>query len=245
MGYTGVEWALIALSATLIGLNKAGLNGAAMLSIPITVGVFGAQASVGIVLPMLIVGDVVAVIYYREHADWATVLRLLPWTLVGIVAGTFVGDSIPESAFRALIAALLLFSLAMLALREFGGASFHIPRRWWTAALLGALAGFTSMVGNAAGPLMAMYLLAMGLTKNRFIGTGAWFFFAGNLAKVPFHVIFWKTITPQTLLINLAIAPAIILGAVAGLFLVRHIPERPYRILILVSTAIITVRLFF
>jgi len=204
-----IEWALIGLSGLLIGMNKAGLMGTATAAIPIMAGIFGAQPSVGIILPMLITADVVAVAYYRRHADWGIVLRLLPWALVGVGVGVVVGDLIPASAFRTL------------------------------------LAGFATMVGNAAGPITTLYLLSMGLSKNQFIGTGAWFFFVVNVLKVPLHVIFWGTITVETLAVNLFAVPVIIVGGFLGLWLVRFIKERPYRVFILVITAVMSVRLFF
>ena len=241
---SSLEWALIATSGLLIGMNKAGLMGAAMAAIPIMAGIFGAQLSVGVILPMLIVADVVAVIYYRQHADWGIVLRLLPWTLVGIGVGAVVGDAIPESSFRLLLAIVVLAGVVLLGYKEFFHRDVNVPERWYLSAILGLLAGFATMVGNAAGPIMTLYLLSMGLSKNQFIGTGAWFYFVVNLLKVPLHVVFWKTITLETLTVDLLAAPVIVAGGLLGLVLVRHIKERPYRVFILVITAVISVRLF-
>lgn len=240
-----LEWALIALSGLLIGMNKAGLMGTATAAIPIMAGIFGAQPSVGIILPMLITADVVAVAYYRRHADWGIVLRLLPWALVGVGVGVVVGDLIPASAFRTLLAVVVLVGLALLAYKEILHRDVDIPERWWISAILGLLAGFATMVGNAAGPITTLYLLSMGLSKNQFIGTGAWFFFVVNVLKVPLHVIFWGTITVETLAVNLFAVPVIIVGGFLGLWLVRFIKERPYRVFILVITAVMSVRLFF
>ena len=240
-----IEWALIGLSGLLIGMNKAGLMGTATAAIPIMAGIFGAQPSVGIILPMLITADVVAVAYYRRHADWGIVLRLLPWALVGVGVGVVVGDLIPASAFRTLLAVVVLVGLALLAYKEILHRDVDIPERWWISAILGLLAGFATMVGNAAGPITTLYLLSMGLSKNQFIGTGAWFFFVVNVLKVPLHVIFWGTITVETLAVNLFAVPVIIVGGFLGLWLVRFIKERPYRVFILVITAVMSVRLFF
>jgi uncharacterized membrane protein YfcA len=101
------------------------------------------------------------------------------------------------------------------------------------------------MVGNAAGPITTLYLLSMGLSKNQFIGTGAWFFFVVNVLKVPLHIIFWETISVETLAVNAFAIPIIVAGGFLGLWLVRYIKERPYRIFILVITAVMSVRLFF
>ena len=242
---TPLEWTLIGVSALLIGMTKAGLMGAAMAAIPIMANIFGAQLSVGVILPMLIAADVIAVIYYRRHADWGVVVRLLPWALAGIIIGVAVGEAIPEETFRTLLAIVVLVGLVLLAYKEIAHRDVTVPEKWWLAAILGMAAGFATMVGNAAGPITTLYLMSMGMSKNRFIGTGAWFYFVVNVAKVPFHIIFWDTITTETLAVNLFTIPVIALGGALGLWLVRHIKERPYRVFILAITAVISVRLFF
>ena len=242
---TPLEWTLIGVSALLIGMTKAGLMGAAMAAIPIMANIFGAQLSVGVILPMLIAADVIAVIYYRRHADWGVVVRLLPWALAGIIIGVAVGEAIPEETFRTLLAIVVLVGLLLLAYKEIAHRDVTVPEKWWLAAILGMAAGFATMVGNAAGPITTLYLMSMGMSKNRFIGTGAWFYFVVNVVKVPFHIIFWDTITTETLAVNLFTIPVIALGGVLGLWLVRHIKERPYRVFILAITAVISVRLFF
>ena len=105
---TPLEWTLIGVSALLIGMTKAGLMGAAMAAIPIMANIFGAQLSVGVILPMLIAADVIAVIYYRRHADWGVVVRLLPWALAGIIIGVAVGEASSEETFRTLLAIVVL-----------------------------------------------------------------------------------------------------------------------------------------
>ncbi|MFW6261522.1 MAG: sulfite exporter TauE/SafE family protein [Spirochaetota bacterium] len=242
---TPLEWTLIGVSALLIGMTKAGLMGAAMAAIPIMANIFGAQLSVGVILPMLIAADVIAVIYYRRHADWGVVVRLLPWALAGIIIGVAVGEAIPEETFRMLLAIVVLVGLVLLAYKEIAHRDVTVPEKWWLAAILGMAAGFATMVGNAAGPITTLYLMSMGMSKNRFIGTGAWFYFVVNVVKVPFHIVFWDTITTETLAVNLFTVPVIVLGGVLGLWLVRHIKERPYRVFILAITAVISVRLFF
>ena len=113
-----------------------------------------------------------------------------------------------------------------------------IPDHWWFAMLLGLAGGFATMIGNAAGPVMAMYLLAMRIPKFTYIGTGAWFFFLVNLFKVPLHVVFWKTITLKTVSFNLMMAPAIIFGVFLGIQIVKIIPEKLYRVLVIGTTIV-------
>jgi uncharacterized membrane protein YfcA len=122
--------------------------------------------------------------------------------------------------------------------------SKHIPDNWWFAAILGLTGGFTTMIGNAAGPVMSLYLLTMHLPKNKFIGTAAWFFLIINVSKVPFHIFSWETITPQTVVVDLLGFPAILLGFFIGIKIVKIIPEKFYRYFIIASTIIAAFSLF-
>ena len=109
---------------------------------------------------------------------------------------------------------------------------------------LGLLGGFVTMIGNSAGPIMALYLLSMRLPKNIFIGTGAWLLLIVNLVKVPIHIGIWKTITVQSLLFDVIMIPAIALGALLGIWLVKFFPEKAYRIFIIATTLFSALLLF-
>ena len=127
--------------------------------------------------------------------------------------------------------------------QERSGLSASITGSWYFGMAFGLLGGFTTMIGNAAGPFMAVYLLSTRLPKNNFIGTGAWFFFIMNLFKVPFHVLVWKTIDWSSLSLNLVCVPAIALGILVGINIVKLIPEREFRYFVIIMTSIISIRL--
>ena len=99
------------------------------------------------------------------------------------------------------------------------------------------------MIGNAAGPVMTIYFLSIGFKKNKFIGTAAWFFLFVNVFKVPFHIIFWKTINTSIFLFGLSLSPFIIFGAYTGFWIVQKIPEKPYRIFLITSIFLSTLKL--
>jgi len=239
-----LQWVLLALSGLLIGMAKTGLSGFGMMVVPILANAFGGRLSVGLLLPILIFADVFAVSWYNRHADWKHVLRLLPWALAGILAGTLVGKSISDQNFNRLLAALVIGGIGILVWRDLRSDKLRIPRSRWFAAGLGLLGGFSTMIGNAAGPVMALYLLSMRLPKNVFIGTGAWFFFIVNLSKVPLHVWSWKTITLDSFLLDVLLIPAIAAGAFLGIWLVRLLPEKIYRIIVIVTTLLSALLLF-
>jgi uncharacterized membrane protein YfcA len=201
-------------------------------------GIFGGKLSVGIVLPMLIFADIFAVKYYHRHANWRYIFISLPWALVGVVIATIYGNSINDEQFKAILAVVILIGISLMLWQDFGMKSRIIPDNWWFGGLLGLAGGFTTMIGNAAGPVMSLYLLSMHLPNNNIIGTAAWYFLIINVLKEPIHVFSWETITFQTLSVDLLGIPAILIGVVLGIRLVKLFPEKIYRYFIIGSTVL-------
>jgi len=232
------EWLLFFTCGIFIGMSKTGLAGAGLMVVPIMAGIFGGRNSVGIVLPMLIIADIVAVIYYNRHANWRYVFYLLPWALCGVFLGTLFGEIINDQQFKVAIAVIVITGIALMLWYDLRKTKVKVTDKWWFAAILGLTGGFTTMVGNAAGPVMALYLLSMNLPKNSFIGTGAWFFFIINILKIPFHIYGWETINNHSVFIDILVLPAILAGAFIGLKIVKLFPEKGYRIFIIASTLV-------
>ncbi len=233
-----LTWGLFILCGILIGMAKTGLSGAGLMIVPIMAGIFGGKFSVGIVLPMLIFADVFAVSYYHRHAKWRYIFLALPWAVVGVVTATIFGNFIEDETFKFFIAVVILFGIGLMLFQDFYLKKKKIPDNWWFAAVLGLIGGFTTMIGNAAGPVMSLYLLSMHLPKNIFIGTAAWFFLIINIIKVPFHIVSWETITLQSMMVDLLGIPAILLGVYVGIKVVGLFPEKIYRYFILFSTVL-------
>jgi len=230
------QWSLVSVSGLFVGLAKTGLSGLGLIFVPIMAFAFGAKASTGLLLPMLNMGDLFAVSYYRRSADTKRLVGLLPWALLGLASGVTVGSSMADGQFRRLLGILVLVLLALMIWQQTRKDQVSVPSGWWFPALAGTAAGFTTMVGNAAGPVMSLYLISMRLPKNAFIGTSAWFFLIINLIKVPLQIFFWHNISVATFTVDFIALPFIALGAWAGLKLVGKIPERAFRILVLVMT---------
>lgn len=238
------QWALAVLSALVIGMAKTGLNGLTLLFIPLMALSFEPRASTGIILPMLCVGDFIAVAWYRRHAEVQYLLKLLPSTLVGVGVGVAVGGSLSDEAFRFMLGSVIVVLLGLMIWQDRLKDERLYPHTWWFTALAGLLAGFTTMVGNAAGAIMSIYLLSMRLPKNVFIGTTAWFFLVVNLLKVPLQILFWKNISASTITFDALMIPAIAVGAFVGIKVAGKIPERAYRIFVMVMTGVAAVMLF-
>ncbi len=227
------ELSLIFLSAVAIGMAKTGLGGFGMLTVPIMAGIFGAKPSTGIVLILLIFADFFGVWFYHRHADIKLILKLSPSTIFGILLGILIGDRISDAQFTILLAGILI--LGALVMGANLNNNLKVKPSFLLSFITGSVAGISTMIGNSAGPIMSIYFLAMGLEKNSFIGTGAWFFLFVNLFKLPFHIFIWETIDVKTFLFDLVLIPAIVLGAFAGVWIVKKIPENPYRVIIIIS----------
>lgn len=228
---------MIAVVALLIGMAKTGVHGAGMMAVPILAAAFGGHASSGLLLPMLCMADVFAVLYYHRHASWRYLKLLFPWAAIGVVMGTIVGHYIDDKVFKMIMACIIIVSVVIMIWLE-RASKKDIPDYPWFAAIMGIAGGFTSMVGNLAGSVMAVYLLSMRLPKNVYIGTTAWFFMVVNWFKVPFHIFSWRTITVQSFLLDIMMLPAIAVGAWLGIVIVRQIPERVYRWFIITMTMV-------
>lgn len=238
------QWILAILCGMIIGMSKTGISGAGLIAVPVLAGIFGGRPSVGLLLPMLIMADLFAVKFYNRHAEWHYILKLLPWTIAGILIAVFVGKVVNDNQFRMLVALVVIVGIGLLIYNDFRQKQITTFSSWWFSAILGLGGGFATMIGNASGPIMAFYLLSMRLPKNTYIGTGAWFFLIVNLIKVPFHVFIWKTITPQSLSFDILMLLPIIAGAFLGYYLVKLIPEKAYRIFIIITTLGSAIALF-
>ncbi|MFA9392868.1 MAG: sulfite exporter TauE/SafE family protein [Prolixibacteraceae bacterium] len=232
------DWGFIFFCAMLIGMSKAGVPGVSIVAIPILAILFGGKQSTGILLPMLIMADVLGVSYYHRHANWKHILKALPWAILGVLIAMLVGNKIDDQQFKQIIAIIIFASIGLMIWRDRRKGRDQIPEHWWFAALMGLAGGFATMIGNAAGPIFAIYLLALRLPKNEYIGTAAWFFIIINVFKFPLHVFVWHTISWPSLLMDLVTLPAIALGAFLGFWMVKKITVSLYRWIVIAVTAL-------
>ncbi|GAA3402813.1 sulfite exporter TauE/SafE family protein [Paenibacillus hodogayensis] len=237
---------LALLAAVMTGFSKTGVPGAGIFGVAVMASIFPAKQSVGMLLPMLITADIVAVSYYRKAVVWKHLIVLIPWVLGGIVLGFFVMEHIGDGSLSVMLGVLILSLLALHLGKDRLERKLNFPftQTVYFQASMGVLAGFTTMVGNVAGAIMTLYLLSRGLQKKEFIGTGAWFFLAVNLIKVPFNA-YLGLITADTLVFAAWMAVPILLGAWAGIRIVPKIPQAAFQAAILILTALGAVRLLF
>jgi hypothetical protein len=235
--------AAICGAAFLTGFSKSGMPGMGILIPTLAAMAMPARASTGFILPVLIEGDCVAVGYWRRKAAWPSLLRVLPWTALGIVAGYFLMGIISDAVFKPLLGAMILAIVGLDLIRRAAKVELRAESRI-VAAVIGILAGAFTMLANAAGPVMTIYLLSMRLSKDEFVGTGAWFYFIINLFKLPFSIAL-GLVTWSTLLINLELLPLVLVGSLVGVLVMKKLPQKAFNIVAQVLAVVGGVKLFF
>ncbi len=241
---TAGGWLVAALAALCVGMAKTGLGGLGMVAVVLMALVMPARQSTGALLTMLIAADIFAVLAFRRHAVWPHVLRLLPAAFIGIVCGYFLMPHLPEHGFRPFIGWLTLGLLALMILQRTTRLSEVAADHPALAWPMGWLGGSTTMLANAAGPVMTIYLLACRLPKLELVGTGAWFFCVVNLAKVPFSVRL-GLIDRDSLSLTLVLIPVVLLGGFFGRWILHRINQRVFEALLIGFTALGALRLVF
>ena len=237
------QWLLASFAALCVGMSKAGFSGLGLIAVAIFASLFGARDSTGVVLPMLIVADIGAVTVFKQHARWDYLWRTLPLAGVGVILAALVMRQLDNAAFRPVIGGIILALTALQLVRlRWPEVLGRVPHARGAAWSLGLLAGMTTMLANSAGPLVALYCVAVEMPKLEVVGTLAWFFFVINLFKVPFSVSL-GVIHGSSLMLNAVLVPAILIGLFAGRWLIHRLPQRVFEGLLLAFAAMAALRL--
>tara|TARA_B110000208_G_scaffold170358_1_gene211834 strand:- start:17790 stop:18539 length:750 start_codon:yes stop_codon:yes gene_type:complete len=235
------QYSVIALGAAFVGFGKGGLPGVGNLTVVLLALVLPAKMSVGVLLPILISADIMAVAIYRRHAEWRYIFRLLPWMLVGIVIGYFVFSHVNDAHMRLMIGVILLSMTGVHFFRMWGRRNHEgedqLPNHPVFIATTGILGGFATMVANAAGPVAALYFIASGLPKYAYIGTSAWLFLLVNCIKVPF-MIDLGIMDVDSLRFSAGFMPYAIGAALIAPLIVKRINQKVFEVLIWVFVVI-------
>lgn len=243
-------WILATVCGIVVGMAKCGIPGLGSLAVPMLASVLPAKTATGALLPMLVAGDAFGAFHFKRSCNWKLLLRLLPVSCAGIFIGyLLLGASwMDDTAIRYATACIVL---VLLVLNRFKGmlSSMVSDRKenraamWSMVVFFGLLAGITTMLANAAGPVALIYLLAIGLPKDDFIGTNAWYFLVLNWIKVPF-MVGRGMINVESLLFNLKLIPALAVGCVLGVALSRRLTNERFRMCIEILTALAAILLF-
>ena len=237
-GMSWIQLTALCVSAVLCGINKTGIPGLGLVPVVILTSVFPAGFSTGLQLCMLCMADIIAISYYRRCADWRLVFRLLPCTLAGLALGALVLSFCGDAGLKRGIGIIILLLSILSFVRRKYWKPEDVPDSLPFAICVGLAAGFTTLVANAAGPIMALYLLSMRLPKEKYVGTAAWFFMIMNYIKLP--VFIWQgRITTESFLSALPMIPLVIAGGCLGIFMLKKLSlslfERIMEILVVLS----------
>jgi uncharacterized membrane protein YfcA len=240
------QWMILAAAAFVTGLSKTGIAGLGVLSVALFANALPARESTGALLPLLLCADVFGVAFFRKHASWPHLWKLFPWVVVGVVLGYWALGVTNNLQVQRMLGGILLGMVGLHLWRQnqAGDLAAKLPHTIWFTALTGVLAGFTTMVANAAGPVMILYLLAVGLPKLAFVGTGAWFFMMVNAFKVPFSVKL-GLINPASLVVDAWLVLPMIPGALLGPILLKKMSQKIFEHAALVLTVLASIRLLF
>ncbi|WP_438482635.1 sulfite exporter TauE/SafE family protein [Oleiharenicola lentus] len=243
MSFEPWQWTLLVVGAAVAGFSKTGIPGTSILFVAIFPNIIPARQATGVVLPLLVLADLFAFFVYRKNLQWRRVGTLMPWALAGVLLGWWALGLVNDAQMSRVIGAILAVMLALHLWRQRGQAdeaARHAPA--WFAPVMGLFAGLTTMMANAAGPVMALYLLAMRLNKLEFLGTGAAFFLVINWIKVPF-MVHLGLINMESFKLNLWLFPAVAAGALLGRPVVERVNQRMFESVVLVLAALAIVKL--
>jgi uncharacterized membrane protein YfcA len=242
---TSTTLAIAALGALCLGVSKTGFPGLAIVNVMIVAELFGARESVGIILPMLVVCDLIVLPMFWKHATWKMVWPLVPVTFVAIIVASFLLDRFDDLTARRVIGTIILLMFLLQLVREFKKAFLtKLPDsrvfRWVSCVLIGV----STMLANAAGPVYSIYALVHKMPKMEFLGVGARLFLIVNLFKVPLLGQL-DLINAQSLQLNLMLLPALLVGIFLGRKLIGLVPQRIFEILLYGFSLIAGVRMLF
>ena len=248
-GMSNSQLIILVISAILIGINKTGMPGLGLLPVVMLALWFDSRISPGLQLVMLAITDIFAVIYYRHKANWPLLFRLIPSALCGIAVGwailRFGIDRTPHASYvmnltiGIIVILLCIFSVVKDIIWK---DKDTVPKHWAFAVACGLFAGITTQLANAAGPIMAIYLLAMRFDKKEYMGTAAWYFMILNWIKLP---IFWSEgrITKDSFLADMGMIPFLLLGAVLGIVLLKKLPQKVFEKAVLFLSGLAAIKL--
>ena len=239
-----LQAALLITAALIVGIAKTSVGGFASIAVAMFAFVMPTKESTAAVLILLILGDIVAALSYRRHADWSLIRKMLPAIVPGIALGALFMWRVDDLFMRRAIGALLLASVGLQVwmIRRKSRGRELMPMNRAIAWSAGTAAGFTTMTANAAGPVMALYLLLARVDKRTFVGTNAWFFLIVNISKTPFSASL-GLFPPETLALTLWLAPVVLLGTVIGRWAVRRISQTVFEAAVLAASILASVSL--
>jgi len=236
---------ILAISALCIGVSKAGFSGVSLIAVYLVADTFGAKESIGIMLPLLILADLMVYPAFRKHGSWAQVWPVFFPALAGMTIGFILLPFLPNEVMKPVIGIIILAMALIQILRAFYSTQIEQMAKSMSFRYVSASSGgIATVLANAAGPIFQLYFMTIRLPKMELIGICARFFLVANLIKLPLNAQL-NLITKETMVFNLYLAPVLAIGIFAGKMLLHRIPQKGFEYLILIFAMIAGIRLTF
>lgn len=236
--------AIVGFAILLYGFSKTAMPVAGVVAGPMLAAALGPTVAAGFAVPLLLLGDLMGLLYFRQHANWKLIAKIVPGVLVGFAITALLFAFASTTVIARVIGVLLLISVGLEIVRrrssllEEPGEGEGVQRL--EAGFYGTLTGVTTMAANAGGAAMTLYLVKMRVPMMAFMGTSVWFFFILNLIKVPL-VIPLGLITPESLIANLWFAPVLVAGGFLGIFTFRRMNQTWFERIALALSALASI----
>lgn len=235
-----MELIVILVAGLVTGFSKFSVGGMGLLILPIIMIAYPGPQALGIILPMYLITDVLAIISYRRQINWAILAKLLPLCFIGVVVGGWVLSFIDSSQFSLMLGVLILAMLLLGFVIDRTKASFM--QHPLSTAIVGFIGGFVSAVSNAAGPIFSLYFMEQKLSKLSYVSTRSWAFMLINLTKVPV-LLSIGLMNLESTIISLQAIPGLVIGALLGYWLLKKIKLSQFKMLIRIMASIAAVKL--
>lgn len=229
------NWVYLIIAGIFIGIDKGGLKPLMLISMLIITKIVSPQQMLAIVAPLLLIGEFYPCYHYRKDMNKKAVFNFIPWAFIGILAGIFIGKNLDERSFKSVISIIILVMAILTTIKYYKKISIPIKYDLFVTSILGSLAGFSSTIGNAAGPLSNIYFLNKTDGKRELIGSNSLLYIFINSVKLVLYAIFWKNFSLESFYVTLFLIPFIFIGIFIATKLIKIIPEKVYKFIILAS----------
>jgi len=234
-------WVMLA-AGVITGFSKFSVGGMGLLILPVIMIAFEGPQALGIILPMYIITDLLAVASYRKNISWTLLGRLLPLCAAGMLLGGWLLSHLDTHQFTLLLAFMIIAMLVLSIVMDNLESSFM--RHPVVASVIGFIGGIVSMMSNAAGPLFSLYFMEQKLDKVTYVSTRSWAFLLINLAKIPM-LLSLGLLTVESTMTSLQAIPGLVVGALIGYWLLKKLNLTQFKWMIRIMASIAATKLMF
>jgi len=229
-------------AGVITGFSKFSVGGMGLLILPVIMIAFEGPQALGIILPMYIVTDLLAVASYRKNISWSLLKRLLPLCAAGMLLGGWLLSHLDTHQFTLLLALMIIAMLVLSIVMD--NLESRFMRHPLVASVIGFIGGIVSMMSNAAGPLFSLYFMEQKLDKVTYVSTRSWAFLLINLAKIPM-LLSLGLLTIESTMTSFQAIPGLVVGALIGYWLLKKLNLTQFKWMIRIMASIAATKLMY